>query len=113
MTDRVSVKYDYLISTIKSLGNKYSYDKVSQYYEILDLIKLVDKEELKYIDQANVNAFRKGYTEYFNKINEEIDTLKEISKLPTTPVNKVGLAVVSITSGISVCLAFVFRRFWM
>lgn len=112
MSERIGIKYEYLISTINSLGSTYSYDKVSQYYEILDLIKLVDKEDLKYIDQSNVEGFKKGYTEYFNKINEEIKTLEEINKLPTTQVNKVGLAIVSITSGVAVCLAFAFRKFW-
>lgn len=112
MTERINIKYEYLITTINSLGKKYSYDKVSQYYEILDLVKLVDKTELKYIDQSNVEAFRKEYTEYFNKLDEEIDTLEEINKLPISNVNKVGLAVVSVTSTVSVCLAFAFRKFW-
>ncbi|MBO5711948.1 MAG: hypothetical protein J6R47_03830, partial [Acholeplasmatales bacterium] len=103
---RVNKAYKYLIEDIKQLGATYEFDKIAAYYDIVKALELVDRFDEKYVDRTNVDSFKKGFDEYFKDLNEDINASNDITTLPTTTVNKVGLAVVAVISGTSV-LGFV------
>ncbi len=97
---RVNSIYAHLIDEINKLGNNYDFNKLADYYNILTMLERVDRSDEKYIDQTNVENFKKGFEDYFKKLTEDINTVKEITTLPTFKVNKVGLVVVASVSTI-------------
>ena len=99
--ERINHDYEYLISDIKALGSKYSFDKINDYKSILKRLEIVNRHDKKYIDQTNVEAFKKEFDQYFKDLNDDVNILTNISTLPTTSVNKVGLIVLSSALGIS------------
>lgn len=99
-TARISHVYEYLINDIEELGSKYDFNKINDYYSIVKRLDIVDRHDKKYIDQSNVEAFKKEFDQYFKDLNDDVNILTEISTLPTTSVNKVGLIVASSVLGI-------------
>jgi len=99
--ERINHVYEFLIKDIEALGAKYEFDKIDDYYSIVKRLDIVNRHDKKYIDQTNVDAFKKEFDEYFKDLNDDVNILTEISNLPTTSVNKVGLIVVSSVLGIS------------
>ena len=100
-TERISHVYEYLLKDIEALGGVYDFNKLSDYYSIKDRLDIIERHDLKYIDQSNVDSFKKGFDKYFKDLNDDVNVLTEISTLPTTTVNKVGLIVVSSVIGLS------------
>ena len=72
----------------------------------------MDREDKLYIYTTNVDEFKKGFDEYFKDLNEDINTMTDISTLPTSLVNKVGIAVVATSLVAGLSLFFVFRKRW-
>lgn len=99
-TARINHVYEYLIKDIESLGAKYEFTKIDEYYSIVKRLEIVDRHDKKYIDDSNVEAFKKEFDQYFKDLNDDVNILTEISNLPTTSVNKVGLIVASSVLGI-------------
>ena len=97
---RINHVYEFLIKDIESLGSKYEFSKIEDYYSIVKRLEIVDRHDKKYIDQSNVDAFKKEFDEYFKDLNDDVNILTEISNLPTTSVNKVGLIVASSVLGL-------------
>lgn len=108
---RINKVYEYLINEINELGSTYSFDKLSKYYEINEMLEIVDRDDKKYIDVTNVEGFKKGFEDYFKNLNEDINTVKDITTLPVTTVNKVGVAVVAASLGVSLLaiVALIFK----
>ena len=75
--------------------------QINDYKSILKRLEIVNRHDKKYIDQTNVEAFKKEFDQYFKDLNDDVNILTNISTLPTTSVNKVGLIVVSSALGIS------------
>lgn len=111
-TKRINKVYGFLIKEISDLGNTYDFDKISNYYSIVKSLEIVDREDKLYIDTTNVDEFKKGFDEYFKDLNEDINTMTDISTLPTSLVNKVGIAVVATSLVAGLSLFFVFRKRW-
>ena len=93
--ERINHVYEFLINDIESLGSKYDFDKINEYYSIVKRLEIVNRHDKKYIDQTNVDQFKKEFDKYFKDLNDDVNILTDISTLPTTSVNKVGLIVVS------------------
>ena len=112
---RINKIYAHLIEAINKLGSKYEFDKITEYYEIVEALELVDKEDEKYINTENVESFRKEFDEYFKDLSEDVNILNDVSTLPKTNVNKVGLAVVISINGLSGLLTIainILRKRW-
>ena len=113
---RINHVYEFLIKDIEALGSKYDFNKIDDYYSIVKRLEIVNRHDKKYIDQSNVDAFKKEFDEYFKDLNDDVNILTEISNLPTTSVNKVGLVVVSSVLGISaigtVAFILIKRKFY-
>ena len=76
----------------------------------------MDKNDKRYIDTTNVDKFKTEFDEYFKDLSEDINTLDDINTLPTTTVNKVGVAIaVSIIGGSSlfVLAGLFFKKYWL
>ena len=87
--------------------------KINDYYSIVKRLDIVNRHDLKYIDQSNVESFKKEFDKYFKDLNEDVNILTDISTLPTTSVNKVGLIVVSsmiTTIGIGAVVFTILKR---
>ena len=112
--NRVNKVYKYLIEEIEQLGPKYSFDKIADYHSIVKQLELVERSDEKYIDKTNVDSFKKEFDMYFKNLNDDINTLTTIETLPTTTVNKVGLAIVAASSGVvaGLVLLIVFKKRW-
>ncbi len=110
---RINKNYGHIIDNINKLGSVYDFDKISTYYEIVEALRIVDRDDKKYIDTTSVDSFKKGFDEYFNDLNKDIEVVTEISTLPTTKVNKVGIVIVSTTAlSIGMLLIFIKKR-WL
>ena len=96
-TERINKVYKHLIADIEKLGNTYSFEKISDYYKIVEALDIIDRDDKRYINTKNVDEFKKGFDEYFKDLNDDINTITEVTSLPTTTVNKVGL-IISTTS---------------
>ena len=76
----------------------------------------MDKSDKKYIDTKNVDSFKAEFEDYFKNLNEDVDTLTDITSLPTNTVNKVGMALAMVVIGstnlISIAGLF-FKKFWL
>ncbi len=110
---RINKNYGHIIANIDKLGAVYDFNKLSTYYEIVEALKIVDRDDQKYIDTTNVDSFKKGFDEYFNNLNEDIDVVTNINTLPTTKVNKVGLVLASsavLTIGMVLILI---KKYWL
>lgn len=109
---RINNAYEYLINEINELGSSYSFDKLSKYYEINELLKIIDRDDKKYIDVTNVDGFKKGFEDYFKNLNEDINTMKDINTLSVSTVNKVGIAVVTASLGVSLLaiVSIIFKK---
>ena len=94
-SERINHVYEFLINDIESLGSKYDFNKINDYYSIVKRLDIINRHDLKYIDQSNVESFKKEFDKYFKDLNDDVNILTDISTLPTTSVNKVGLIVVS------------------
>lgn len=111
---KINKNYSHILANIEALGSTYDFNKISTYYEIVEAMRIVARDDKKYIDTTSVDSFKKGFDEYFDDLNEDIDTITTITTLPTTPVNKVGLAVASaalLTAG--TLLFFIIKKKWM
>lgn len=98
--ERIEKVYEYLIEDIKDLGPSYSFDKIADYYSIVEVLDRMDKNDKKYINTTNVDSFKAEFDEYFKDLSEDVNTLEDINTLSTSTVNKVGLAVaLSILGG--------------
>ena len=89
---------------------------VNDYYSIVDELERMDKNDKKYIDTTHVDSFKAGFDEYFKNLSDDINTLDEINKLPTTTVNKVGLAIAVGILGSTSLFAIVslfFKKRWL
>ena len=114
---RIQEVYQYLIEEIEQLGPNYDYNKISDYYSILESIDLLSRDDEKFMSDnidcyKNVESFKEGFDKYFKELNEDINTIGQISTLPTSKINKVGLTaliVVSITSLVAVAGLFIKR----
>lgn len=110
---RINKVYSHLIEDIKNLGSTYDFNKIKDYYDIVKALEIVDRNDKKYIDTKNVDNFKTGFDEYFKDLNEDVNTLTDVTTLPTTTVNKVGLVVlstVSLTSGLFLIVLFIKKR---
>jgi len=96
---RIQKTYKYLIEEIQELGPDYSHDKIKLYNTIIKEINLISKEEKRYLDISNVESFKDGLDQYFKDLSDEIDTIENISTLPITSVNKVGMTIALATTG--------------
>ncbi len=94
---RINKTYAYIIGEIADLGSNYSFDKLSKYYEINEMLDIIDRNDKKYIDVTNVDSFKKEFEDYFKGLNEDINAINDISTLPVTTVNKVGLALATLS----------------
>ena len=115
MTQRINKIYGYLIEEINELGPKYQFNKIADFHKILGDLNLIDKEDKKYIDTTNVEKFQEEYQEYFTNLREEVAVITQISTLPTSTVNKVGLVVANVTlglGGLGSMLFFIFKKRW-
>ena len=71
------------------------------------------------VDTTTLFAYTNDKTEfdeYFKDLSEDINTLDDINTLPTTTVNKVGVAIaVSIIGGSSlfVLAGLFFKKYWL
>ena len=107
---RINKVYEFLIKDIENLGSTYQFDKIEDYYAIVEKLDIVNRDDLEYIDKTNVEEFKKQFDEFFKDLNDDVNVMKDITSLPTTTVNKVGL-IVGISAGISVLgLAFIIIR---
>ena len=114
--ERINKVYEFLIEDIKALGGTYSFDKISDYYAITDELDRMDKNDKKYIDTTNVDSFKAGFDAYFKDLSDDINTLDDINKLPTTTVNKVGLAIAMGLIGSTSLFAIaslLLKRYWL
>ena len=100
-TERISHVYEFLIKDIEALGSVYDFNKIKDYYSIKDRLDIIERHDLKYIDQSNVDSFKKGFDKYFKDLNDDVNIMTDISTLPTSTVNKVGLIVASSVLGLS------------
>lgn len=110
--NRINKSYSHLIEEINQLGSTFDFNKLAKYYEINETLENVDRNDKKYIDVSNVESFKKGFENYFKNLNEDINTIKDISTLPITTVNKVGIAVVASSLSISLLtiIGIIFKR---
>ena len=111
--ERITHVYEFLINDIENLGSKFEFSKINDYYSIVKRLDIVNRHDLKYIDQSNVESFKKEFDKYFKDLNEDVNILTDISTLPTTSVNKVGLIVVSsmiTTIGIGAVVFTILKR---
>ncbi len=111
---RINKVYSFLISDIESLGSTYEFNKLSDYYKIVEALEIINRDDKKYIDTTNVDKFKEGFDEYFKDLNDDVNTVTEVGNLPTTTVNKVGLIIAStslITLG--TILVFIIRKKWL
>ena len=99
-TERISHVYEYLLADIKALGSDYEFSKLKDYYSIVDRLEVINRHDLKYIDQSNVDSFKRGFDQYFKDLNDDVNILTDINTLPTSTVTKVGLVVVSSAAGL-------------
>ena len=104
---RINKVYAHLIEDIKNLGSEYSLDKISDYYNVIETLESMDRNDKKYIDQTNVDSFKEGFDEYFKNLNEDVETITNVSTLPTSTVTKVGLAVAATITGVTAMLSIV------
>ena len=114
--ERINKVYEFLIEDIEALGSTYSFEKISDYYAIVDVLDRMDKYDKRYIDTTNVDKFKTEFDEYFKELSEDINTLDDINTLPTTTVNKVGVAIaVSIIGGSSLfaLAGLFFKKYWL
>ena len=98
--ERINKVYKHLIADINALGPNYDFDKISDYYKVVEALEIVNRDDKNYIDQTNVEEFKKQFDEYFKNLNEDVNVMTDITTLPTTTVNKVGL-IVGISASIS------------
>lgn len=112
--NRINKVYAHIIKDIENLGSSFEFNKIKDYYNIIEALDIVDRNDIKYIDQTNVESFKKGFDDYFNHLNEDIRVITEITTLPTTKVNKVGYTVL-VGSGLSlgVVLLILRRKFFI
>ena len=112
--ERINKVYKYLIQDIQKLGSNYSFDKIADYYKIVEALEIVNRDDKAYINIKNVDNFKKGFDEYFKNLNEDINTMTEVGALPTTTVNKVGLIIAS-TSAVTLLsvLIVILKRKWL
>lgn len=108
---RINKCYGHIIENIKALGPVYDFSKISSYYAIVEALNIVDRDDKKYIDTTNVDSFKKGFDEYFNDLNEDIDTVTNINTLPTSKVNKVGLAITGVALSLGL-LGILIKKRW-
>ena len=99
-TERISHVYEYLLADIEALGSEYEFSKLKDYYSIVDRLEVINRHDLKYIDQSNVDSFKRGFDKYFKDLNDDVNILTDINTLPTSTVTKVGLVVVSSAAGL-------------
>ena len=99
-TERISHVYEYLLADIEALGSEYEFAKLKDYYSIVDRLEVINRHDLKYIDQSNVDSFKRGFDKYFKDLNDDVNILTDINTLPTSTVTKVGLVVVSSAAGL-------------
>lgn len=113
-SERINKVYKHLISDIEKLGNVYEFEKIADYYKIVEALENVNRDDKAYIDDKNVEEFKKGFDEYFKDLNDDVNTLTEVGTLPTTTVNKVGL-IVAATSFVTLAsvLVLVLKRKWL
>ena len=113
-SERINKVYKYLIEDIEKLGNVYSFEKISDYFKIVEALEIVNRDDKAYINYKNVDEFKKEFDEYFKDLNDDVNTLTEVGSLPTTTVNKVGL-IVAATSFITLAsiLVVVLKRKWL
>jgi len=110
--NRINKVYGFLIKEISDLGNIYQFDKISDYYSIVDALEIVNRDDKLYIDTTNVDEFKKGFDEYFKDLNEDINTMTDITTLPTSLVNKVGIVVAtSLATGLVLFFMLKKRKF--
>lgn len=105
--NRINSAYAHIISAINNLGSKYEFNKIADYYEVLAKLERVDDNDKKYIDSSNLDSFKDEFDEYFNNLNEDVNTINDITTLPTSKVNKVGLVIQASVSTIIVSLAII------
>ena len=110
--NRINKVYGFLIKEISDLGSVYKFEKISDYYNIINRLDIVNREDKLYIDTTNVDEFKKGFDEYFKDLNEDINTIVDITTLPTSLVNKVGIVVAtSLAAGIVLFFTLRKRKF--
>ena len=107
--EEIDIKED---KEISDLGSVYKFEKISDYYNIINRLDIVNREDKLYIDTTNVDEFKKGFDEYFKDLNEDINTIVDITTLPTSLVNKVGIVVAtSLAAGIVLFFTLRKRKF--
>ncbi len=113
-SERINKVYKHLIADIEALGNVYTFEKIADYYKIVEALEIVNRDDKAYIDDKNVEEFKKGFDKYFKDLNDDVNTLTEVGSLPTTTVNKVGL-IVAATSFVTLAsvLVLVLKRKWL
>ena len=109
---RINKVYDYLIEAIEKLGPNYSFDKLADYYEISKVIDRLDRSDEKYIDDSNVESFKDQFDKYFKDLNEDVNTMTEVTTLPTSTVNKVGLIAVTASFSLILGIALIIKKYW-
>ena len=97
---RINKVYKHLIADINALGSSYDFNKIADYYKLVEALEIVDRDDLNYIDKTNVDNFKKEFEEFFKDLNEDVNIMTDITTLPTTTVNKVGL-VIGISASLS------------
>ncbi len=97
---RINKVYKHLIEDINALGSSYDFNKISDYYAIVEALEIVNRDDKNYIDQTNVEQFKKEFDEFFKNLNDDVNVMTDITTLPTTTVNKVGL-IVGISASLS------------
>ena len=113
---RINKVYAHLIADIDALGSEYSFDKIAAYYDIVEQLEMINRDDKKYIDQTNVDNFKVGFDEYFKDLYEDVNTITNVGTLSTSTVNKVGLAVAAVVVGTTSMLSIigaVFKKRWL
>ena len=113
---RINKVYEFLIEEIEALGSSYEFDKIKDYYSIVEVLDRMDKNDKKYIDTTNVDSFKAQFDEYFKDLSEDVNTLTDINTLPTSTVNKVGLALsLGLIGGANIfaLAGLFFKKYWL
>lgn len=112
-TAQVSSRYVDLIAEIKALGSEFNISKVDDYAKLALELQKIDENDKEYMDTSNVDNFKINYENYIKNLTEEVDTLKQISELPTYDVARAALvAGLSIAQSLLTCCFLIFGKRW-
>ena len=62
--ERITHVYEFLINDIENLGSKFEFSKINDYYSIVKRLDIVNRHDLKYIDN-----------ELFNQLEEQVESI--------------------------------------